>query len=143
MSQELKNRTKKFALDVIGLCAGLPHIPETRHAIDPLIRSSISVAANYRSARLGKLTTLRLIGSENCSAATSANSCRAHQQIGYSSDHSPRSLHCVAECSADRRQGWRDMRELSQQSLEERFTHAHTAEGNRHTGNCVHQGHDR
>ena len=38
MSQELKNRTKKFALDVIGLCAGLPHLPETRHAIDQLIR---------------------------------------------------------------------------------------------------------
>ena len=30
MSQELKNRTKKFALDVIGLCAGLPHLPERR-----------------------------------------------------------------------------------------------------------------
>ena len=50
MSQELKNRTKKFALDVIGLCAGLPHLPETRHAIDRLIHSSSSVAANYRSA---------------------------------------------------------------------------------------------
>jgi len=49
MSQELKNRTK-FALDVIGLCAGLPHLPETRHAIDQLIRSSSSVAANYSSA---------------------------------------------------------------------------------------------
>src|SRR5256885_16445488 len=78
-----------------------------------------------------------LIASENCSAATSASSCRAHQQIGYSSDHSPRSLHRVAEGSAYRRQRWRDMRELSQQSLEERFTHTHTAEGNRHTGNCV------
>ena len=54
MSQELKNRTKKFALDVIGLCAGLPHLPETRHAIDQLIRSSSSVAANYRSACRGK-----------------------------------------------------------------------------------------
>ena len=53
-SQELKNRTKKFALDVIGLCAGLPHLPETRHAIDQLIRSSSSVAANYRSACRGK-----------------------------------------------------------------------------------------
>jgi hypothetical protein len=50
MSRELKNRTKKFALDVIGLCAGLPHLPETRHGIDQLIRSSSSVAANYRSA---------------------------------------------------------------------------------------------
>src|SRR5256714_14144051 len=54
MSQELKNRTKKFALDVIGLCAALPHLPETRHAIDQLIRSSSSVAANYRSACRGK-----------------------------------------------------------------------------------------
>jgi len=54
VSQELKNRTKKFALDVIGLCAGLPHLPETRHAIDQLIRSSSSVAANYRSACRGK-----------------------------------------------------------------------------------------
>src|SRR5437660_3594874 len=84
-----------------------------------------------------------LIASENCSAATSASSCRAHEQIGYSSDHSPRCLHRVAEGSAYRRQGWRDMRELSQQSLEERFAHAHTAEGNRHTRDRVHQGHDR
>ena len=50
MSQELKNRTKKFALDVIGLCAALPHFPETRHAINQLVRSSSSVPANYRSA---------------------------------------------------------------------------------------------
>src|SRR2546430_10506600 len=54
MSQELKNRTKKFALDAIGLCAGLPHLPETRHAINQLIRSSSSVAANYRYACRGK-----------------------------------------------------------------------------------------
>ncbi len=54
MSDELKNRTKKFALDVIGLCAGLPCTPETRHAIGQVIRSSSSVAANYRSACRGK-----------------------------------------------------------------------------------------
>ena len=54
MSEELKNRTKKFALDVIGLCAGLPHTLETRHAIGQVIRSSSSVAANYRSACRGK-----------------------------------------------------------------------------------------
>ena len=52
MSDELKNRTKKFALDVIGLCSGLPHTLETRHA--RVIRSSSSVAANYRSACRGK-----------------------------------------------------------------------------------------
>jgi four helix bundle protein len=54
MSEELKNRTKKFALDVIGLCAGLPQAVETRHAIRQVIRSSSSVAANYRSACRGK-----------------------------------------------------------------------------------------
>jgi four helix bundle protein len=54
MSEELKKRTKKFALDVIGLCAGMPHVLETRHAIGQVIRSSSSVAANYRSACRGK-----------------------------------------------------------------------------------------
>ncbi len=54
MSEELKRRTKKFALDVISVCAGLPQALETRHAIGQLIRSSSSVAANYRSACRGK-----------------------------------------------------------------------------------------
>ena len=54
MSEELKARTKKFALDVISLCAGLPQVLETRHAIGQVIRSSSSVAANYRSACRGK-----------------------------------------------------------------------------------------
>ena len=54
MSEELKKRTKKFALDVIGLCAGVPQVLETRHAIGQVIRSSSSVAANYRSACRGK-----------------------------------------------------------------------------------------
>ena len=54
MSEDLKKRTKIFALDVIGLCAGLPHVLETRHAIGQVIRSSSSVAANYRSACRGK-----------------------------------------------------------------------------------------
>lgn len=50
MSEELKKRTKKFALDVIKLCSGLPQTLETRHAIGQVIRSSSSTAANYRSA---------------------------------------------------------------------------------------------
>ena len=54
MSEQLKNRTKKFALDVVVLCAGLPYVVETRHAIGQVIRSSSSVAANYRSACRGK-----------------------------------------------------------------------------------------
>jgi four helix bundle protein len=54
MSEELKKRTKKFALDVISMCADAPLVLETRHAIGQVIRSSSSVAANYRSACRGK-----------------------------------------------------------------------------------------
>ncbi len=54
MSEELKNRTKRFALDVISVCADFPQVLETRHAIGQVIRSSSSVAANYRSACRGK-----------------------------------------------------------------------------------------
>ena len=50
MSEQLKKRTKKFALDVIKLCFQLPDTRETRHAIGQVIRSSSSTAANYRSA---------------------------------------------------------------------------------------------
>ncbi len=54
MSEELKKQTKKFAVDVIELAIGLPLALETRHAIGQVIRSSSSVAANYRSACRGK-----------------------------------------------------------------------------------------
>lgn len=54
MSEELKARTKAFALDVISVCTTLPQALETRHAIGQLIRSSSSVAANYRAACRGK-----------------------------------------------------------------------------------------
>jgi four helix bundle protein len=54
MSEQLKQRTKQFALDVIRTCHQLPQTFETRHAIGQLIRSSSSVAANYRSACRGK-----------------------------------------------------------------------------------------
>ncbi len=50
MSEELKKRTKKFALDVIKLCSGIPDARETRHAIGQAIRSSSSTAAYYGSA---------------------------------------------------------------------------------------------
>jgi four helix bundle protein len=50
----LKRRTKKFALDVIKVCHHLPQTFEIRHAISQVIRSSSSVAANYRSACRGK-----------------------------------------------------------------------------------------
>ena len=38
----MKKRTKKFALDVIKLCCGLPQMLEARHAIGQIIRSSSS-----------------------------------------------------------------------------------------------------
>jgi four helix bundle protein len=41
-------------LDVIKVCHHLPQTFETRHAIGQVIRSSSSVAANYRSACRGK-----------------------------------------------------------------------------------------
>ena len=49
-NENLKKRTKKFALDVIKLSSRLPDVRETRHAIGQVIRSSSSTAANYRSA---------------------------------------------------------------------------------------------
>lgn len=54
MSQELKNRTKNFAIDVACLCADIPKAPETTNARGQLQRSSSSVAANYRAACRGK-----------------------------------------------------------------------------------------
>jgi four helix bundle protein len=49
-AEELKNRTKKFALDVACFCADVPHSTETTNARGQLQRCSSSVAANYRAA---------------------------------------------------------------------------------------------
>lgn len=54
MSEQLKQRTKQFALDVIRLCSEQPNTRETNHIIRQVVRSSSSVAANYRSACRGK-----------------------------------------------------------------------------------------
>jgi four helix bundle protein len=50
MSEQLKVRTRRFALDVIRLSARLPRRFETQHISNQLLRSSSSVAANYRAA---------------------------------------------------------------------------------------------
>jgi len=50
MSQALKDRTKKFALDVWLLCSQLPHSREYNNYVNQLLRCSSSVAANYRAA---------------------------------------------------------------------------------------------
>lgn len=48
--QELKARTKQFALRVLSLVAALPKTIEGLAVVDQLVRCGTSVAANYRSA---------------------------------------------------------------------------------------------
>lgn len=48
--EELKARTKRFALDIIKLVDSLPDTKAGRTIGNQLIRSGTSVAANYRSA---------------------------------------------------------------------------------------------
>jgi four helix bundle protein len=48
--QDLKLRTKRFALDVIRFCCALPRTPECVVVTRQLMRSATSVGANYRAA---------------------------------------------------------------------------------------------
>src|SRR5260370_8263868 len=48
--EELKTRTKRFALRVLKLVAALPKSIEGRAIANQLVRCGTSVAANYRSA---------------------------------------------------------------------------------------------
>lgn len=52
--QELKNRTKQFAVSIIHLTEFLPNTYLGRHIKGQLIRSASSVAANYRAACLAQ-----------------------------------------------------------------------------------------
>ena len=47
---ELKRRTKQFALRILRLTAALPPTPEARAIRNQLSRSGTSVGANYRAA---------------------------------------------------------------------------------------------
>src|SRR5438128_9952625 len=53
-AQELKNRTKQFALRVMHLLDALPDTPKGRAIASQLVRSGTSVAANYRAACRGR-----------------------------------------------------------------------------------------
>jgi len=53
-AEQLKNRTKQFALDIACLCADIPRVSETSNARNQLQRRSSSVAANYRAACQGR-----------------------------------------------------------------------------------------
>ncbi|MUP45576.1 four helix bundle protein [Gramella sp. BOM4] len=52
--QDLKNRTKIFALNCWKLCQHIPKNREFDAIVRQLIRSSSSVAANYRAANRAK-----------------------------------------------------------------------------------------
>jgi four helix bundle protein len=53
-AQDLKDRTKQFALRVMRLVDALPNTPKGRAIASQLVRSGTSVAANYRSACRGR-----------------------------------------------------------------------------------------
>jgi four helix bundle protein len=50
MPNDLKDRTQRFALDVIRYCSALPNKPEFRVIGNQLLRAGTSVGANYRAA---------------------------------------------------------------------------------------------
>ena len=52
-ANELKERTKQFALRIMRLVDGLPRTPKGRALASQLVRSGMSVAANYRAACRG------------------------------------------------------------------------------------------
>jgi four helix bundle protein len=54
MKSEMIRRTKQFAIDVWRLCSKLPHSREYNSYVNQLIRSSSSVAANYRAVGRAK-----------------------------------------------------------------------------------------
>lgn len=56
MAQDLKVRTKKFAIDCGKLCRSFPHSREYNAYVNQLIRCSSSVGANYRASQRGKST---------------------------------------------------------------------------------------
>lgn len=53
-SEELKQRTKRFALAIIDLANKLPQTPSSRVICGQLLRAATSVGANYRSACKGR-----------------------------------------------------------------------------------------
>jgi four helix bundle protein len=53
-ADELKKRTKKFGLDVIKLVESLPSTQTGKVIGNQLLRSALSVGANYRSACRGR-----------------------------------------------------------------------------------------
>ncbi len=53
---EMKDRTRRFALDVMDLIEQVPSTNKGRILADQLLRSATSVGANYRAACRGRST---------------------------------------------------------------------------------------
>jgi len=53
-AQELQNRTKQFAIDIINLVKSLPNNRVGWTFTDQMVRSATSVAANYRAVNRAK-----------------------------------------------------------------------------------------
>jgi four helix bundle protein len=53
-ADEMKLRTKKFALRIMKLADSLPRSPSGRMLAGQIVRSGTSVAANYRAAGKGR-----------------------------------------------------------------------------------------
>ncbi len=53
-AEEMKLRTKKFALRIMKLADSLPRSPSGRTLAGQIVRSGTSVAANYRAAGKGR-----------------------------------------------------------------------------------------
>jgi len=50
MPNDLKERTRRFALDVLRFCSAMPNRTEFRIVGNQLMRAGTSVGANYRAA---------------------------------------------------------------------------------------------
>jgi four helix bundle protein len=55
-AEQMKRRTKAFALDVMRLIAELPNTPIGWNVSKQLVRAATSVGANYRATRRAKST---------------------------------------------------------------------------------------
>lgn len=53
-ADELRDRTKDFALRIVRLVRALPRTPEGRAIANQLVRAGTSVGANYRAACLAR-----------------------------------------------------------------------------------------
>jgi hypothetical protein len=73
MSEELKRRTKAYALRVMRLCDAIPDTPAGRVIRGQLLRAGTSVGANYRAACRAPAGPSPLPGQVPCRAKSPAD----------------------------------------------------------------------